>query len=79
MTRSAPGFLLGLVVVAGTVIAALAVRPRAGRMIFPVPVLRNRSFGGQPVCYLDSSATSQTPDPVIDAMTSYYTHSRASR
>jgi cysteine desulfurase / selenocysteine lyase len=42
------------------------------------PVLRNRSFGGRPVCYLDSSATSQTPDGVIDAMTSYYTHSRAS-
>jgi Domain of unknown function (DUF6542) len=39
VTRSAPGFLLGLLVVAGTVIAALAVRPRAGRMIFPVPVL----------------------------------------
>jgi hypothetical protein len=39
VTRSAPGFLLGLFVVAGTVIAALAVRPRAGRMIFPVPVL----------------------------------------
>ena len=37
--RSAPGFLLGLFVVAGTVAAALAVRPRAGRMIFPVPVL----------------------------------------
>jgi len=42
------------------------------------PVLRNRTFGGRPVVYLDSSATSQTPDPVIDAMTSYYTHSRAS-
>ena len=39
VTRSAPGFLLGLFVVAGTVAAALAVRPRAGRMIFPVPVL----------------------------------------
>ena len=39
LTRSAPGFLLGLFVTAGTVIAALAVRPRAGRMIFPVPVL----------------------------------------
>jgi hypothetical protein len=39
VTRSAPGFLLGLFVTAGTVIAALAVRPRAGRMIFPVPVL----------------------------------------
>ena len=39
VTRSAPGFLLGLCVGAGTVVAALAVRPRAGRMIFPVPVL----------------------------------------
>ena len=39
LTRSAPGFLLGLCVEAGTVVAALAVRPRAGRMIFPVPVL----------------------------------------
>ena len=39
VTRSTPGFLLGLFVEAGTVVAALAVRPRAGRMIFPVPVL----------------------------------------
>ena len=39
VTRSEPGFLLGLFVEAGTVVAALAVRPRAGRMIFPVPVL----------------------------------------
>jgi cysteine desulfurase / selenocysteine lyase len=42
------------------------------------PVLRNRLFDGRPVAYLDSSATSQTPDSVIEAMTSYYTHSRAS-
>ncbi|HEY2650802.1 MAG TPA: SufS family cysteine desulfurase [Solirubrobacteraceae bacterium] len=41
------------------------------------PVLR-RSFGGHPLTYLDSSATSQTPQPVIDAMTRYYTHNRAS-
>ena len=39
VTRSTPGFLLGFFVVAGTVTASLAVRPRAGRMIFPVPVL----------------------------------------
>jgi hypothetical protein len=39
VTRSAPGFLLGFFVVAGTVAAALAIRPRTGRMIFPVPVL----------------------------------------
>jgi cysteine desulfurase/selenocysteine lyase len=41
------------------------------------PVLR-RSIGGKPITYLDSSATSQTPQPVIDAMTRYYTESRAS-
>ncbi len=41
------------------------------------PVLR-REFDGRPVCYLDSAATSQTPQPVIDAMTAYYTESRAS-
>src|SRR5204862_156070 len=39
VTRSAPGFLLGLFVEAGTVVAALAVRPRAGRLLFPVPRL----------------------------------------
>ena len=38
------------------------------------PVLRNRPG----LVYLDTSATSQTPQPVIDAMTRYYTHSRAS-
>ena len=41
------------------------------------PVLR-RTFDGHPLTYLDSSATSQTPQLVIDAMTRYYTHSRAS-
>jgi cysteine desulfurase / selenocysteine lyase len=41
------------------------------------PVLR-REFGGRPVVYLDSSATSQTPQSVIDSMTRYYMESRAS-
>jgi cysteine desulfurase/selenocysteine lyase len=41
------------------------------------PVLR-REFDGRPLCYLDSAATSQTPQPVIDAMTAYYTDSRSS-
>jgi cysteine desulfurase / selenocysteine lyase len=41
------------------------------------PVLR-REFDGRPLCYLDSAATSQTPQPVIDAISRYYTHSRAS-
>jgi cysteine desulfurase/selenocysteine lyase len=38
------------------------------------PVLR----GDPSLVYLDSSATSQTPQPVIDAMTRYYTEYRAS-
>jgi cysteine desulfurase/selenocysteine lyase len=41
------------------------------------PVL-SRTFNGHPLTYLDSAATSQTPQPVIDAMTRYYTESRAS-
>jgi cysteine desulfurase/selenocysteine lyase len=41
------------------------------------PVLA-RQVDGHPITYLDSSATSQTPQPVIDAMTRYYTHVRAS-
>jgi cysteine desulfurase / selenocysteine lyase len=41
------------------------------------PVLR-RQIDGYPITYLDSSATSQTPQPVIDAMTRYYTEYRAS-
>ncbi|HEX8975200.1 MAG TPA: SufS family cysteine desulfurase [Solirubrobacteraceae bacterium] len=41
------------------------------------PVL-GREFDGRPLCYLDSAATSQTPQAVIDAMTAYYTESRAS-
>jgi hypothetical protein len=39
VTGHAPGAILGFFVVIGTVVAALAVRPRAGRLIFPVPVL----------------------------------------
>jgi cysteine desulfurase/selenocysteine lyase len=41
------------------------------------PVLRRR-IDGHPLTYLDSAATSQTPQPVIDALNSYYTRSRAS-
>jgi cysteine desulfurase/selenocysteine lyase len=41
------------------------------------PVLR-REFGGRPVVYLDSAATSLTPLSVIDAMDAYYRDTRAS-
>ncbi len=39
VTRSVPGVPLGFFVVAGTIAAALGVRPRTGRLILPVPVL----------------------------------------
>ena len=39
VTKSQPGSVLGLFVLAGTVAAALTVQPRTGRMIFPVPAL----------------------------------------
>jgi cysteine desulfurase/selenocysteine lyase len=48
-----------------------------GEVAAEFPVLRRR-FAGQPLTYLDSAATSQTPRPVIDAMTRYYVESRAS-
>ena len=41
------------------------------------PVLR-REFGGRPVVYLDSAATSLTPEPVVEAMDAYYRSYRAS-
>jgi cysteine desulfurase/selenocysteine lyase len=41
------------------------------------PVL-SREIDGHPIVYLDSAATSQTPQPVIDAMVRYYTQTRAS-
>ncbi|MGI8902905.1 MAG: SufS family cysteine desulfurase [Solirubrobacteraceae bacterium] len=55
--------------------SATAVSLREVASEFPVLC---REVGGRPLVYLDSAATSQTPQPVIDAMTHYYTHSRAS-
>jgi cysteine desulfurase / selenocysteine lyase len=40
------------------------------------PILE-REFDGQQVVYLDNAATTQTPDPVIDAMSDYYRESNA--
>ncbi|HET9973613.1 MAG TPA: DUF6542 domain-containing protein, partial [Streptosporangiaceae bacterium] len=39
VSKTTPGLLLGCFVIAGTVAAALAVRPGAGRTIVPVPAL----------------------------------------
>src|SRR6056297_871624 len=40
------------------------------------PILQ-REFDGQQVVYLDNGATSQTPDPVVDAIADYYRTSNA--
>lgn len=39
VTKSQPGLVLGILVVIGTVVAALAVQPRAAHVIIPVPAL----------------------------------------
>ena len=67
LTRTAPGLLLGAGVVGGTVIAALAVRPRAGRVIFPVPVLFYLIAALTAGIIYDRSATSSNTALAIDA------------
>jgi cysteine desulfurase/selenocysteine lyase len=46
----------------------------AVRALFPI--LREE-IGGKPLVYLDSAATSQKPQSVIDALTDYYEHTNA--
>jgi cysteine desulfurase/selenocysteine lyase len=41
------------------------------------PVLNQEIYPGKPLIYLDSAATSQKPQAVIDAMIDYYTHYNA--
>ncbi|MBO0767121.1 MAG: SufS family cysteine desulfurase [Solirubrobacterales bacterium] len=56
----------------------MAVAPdRLASVADEFPVLK-REIGGRPLVYLDSSATSQTPQVVIDAVVDYYTNHRAS-
>jgi cysteine desulfurase / selenocysteine lyase len=57
-------------------LAGLSTERRRG-IASEFPVL-SREIDGYPITYLDSAATSQTPQPVIDAMTRYYTEFRAS-
>jgi cysteine desulfurase/selenocysteine lyase len=54
-------------------LTALDLREVAGEF----PVLR-RTIDGHTIAYLDSAATSQTPQVVIDAVVRYYSESRAS-
>src|ERR1700744_3939836 len=52
--------------------------PGTGPDVFDqFPVLR-REFDGRRIVYLDSAATSPTPQVVIDAIVDYYTNHRAS-
>jgi cysteine desulfurase/selenocysteine lyase len=41
------------------------------------PLLADRDAQGRPVAFLDSAASSQKPDVVIDAMTDFYRHTNA--
>jgi cysteine desulfurase / selenocysteine lyase len=52
----------------------LAIDVEAIRDEFPI---LQREFDGQQVVYLDNAATTQTPDPVVDAMSDYYRESNA--
>src|SRR5438046_3688892 len=40
------------------------------------PILRERAHG-HPLIYFDSAATSQKPQPVLDALRNYYEHNNA--
>ena len=57
--------------------------PRAGagfdvdRVRADFPILRRQVRGGRPLVYLDNAATTQKPQAVLDALTSYYTTSNA--
>ena len=57
--------------------AALLDAGRLAEIAAQFPVLRRR-IDGQPTTYLDSAATSQTPQVVIDAIVDYYANHRAS-
>jgi cysteine desulfurase/selenocysteine lyase len=65
----------GVSAVAGSTGALSAEELVAIEQEFPV---LNRRIDGKRLVYLDSAATSQTPQPVIDAITGYYSRSRAS-
>ncbi len=47
------------------------------RIIGDFPILRDRTSRGKRLVYLDSAATSQKPQCVIDALVDYYTHYNA--
>ena len=51
--------------------------PKLQRIIGDFPILRERTSRGKRLVFLDSAATSQKPQCVIDALVDYYTHYNA--
>ena len=51
--------------------------PKLERIVADFPILRDRNSRGKRLVYLDSAATSQKPQVVIDALVDYYSHYNA--
>ncbi len=51
--------------------------PKLERIIADFPILRDRTSRGKRLVFLDSAATSQKPQAVIDALVDYYSHYNA--
>jgi len=51
--------------------------PKLERIVADFPILRDRNSRGKRLVYLDSAATSQKPQVVIDALVEYYSHYNA--
>jgi cysteine desulfurase / selenocysteine lyase len=56
---------------------ALATDPKLTRILSDFPILRHRTSRGKRLVYLDSAATSQKPEVVIDALVEYYSQYNA--
>jgi cysteine desulfurase/selenocysteine lyase len=54
-----------------------ATDPKLERIIADFPILRERTSRGKRLVFLDSAATSQKPQAVIDALVDYYSHYNA--
>jgi cysteine desulfurase/selenocysteine lyase len=51
--------------------------PKLDRIVRDFPILRERTSRGKRLVFLDSAATSQKPQAVIDALVDYYSHYNA--
>lgn len=54
-----------------------ALDPKAERIVADFPILRERTSRGKRLVFLDSAATSQKPQCVIEALVDYYAHYNA--